>query len=182
MVARKGCADHRRVILQLDLATRKILVEVRQLLEALVASRTEVYEHGASMGRYLYWKLRMAERGLPRAQVAWLIAAYLTNGELADERKGTARPFRHRYTREDILLLAETGALHGRHFSPATMVLLLLAFEVSGEAHWGRRGSPTATRTTCRTPKPMCGCLERIAERYLLPVLERPPASFPFAS
>ena len=76
--------------------------------------------------------------GLSRAQVARLIAAYIAEGKLADGRKGAARPFRRRYTQEDILLLAETDALHGTLSGPAAMALLRRAFEVFGDERYER--------------------------------------------
>ena len=145
------------MILQLDLATHRTLAEVRQFLEAtppeaaLAPSRTEAYEHvGRTLRRFSYWKLnKRAERGLlrtylqrttglSRAQVARLITAYIAQGALADGRKGAARPFRQRYTRDDILLLAETDALHGTLSGPATMALLRRAFEVFGDERYER--------------------------------------------
>ena len=72
--------------------------------------------------RFSCWTAHKPERGLlrtylrrttalSRAQVAWLIAAHIEQGGLADGRKCAAWPFRQVYTREDILLLAETDAL-----------------------------------------------------------------------
>ena len=181
--------------------------------------------------------------GLSRAQVARLIAAYIAEGKLADGRKGAARPFRRRYTRDDILLLAETDALHGTLLGLATMASLRRAFEVFGDERYERLaglshghlynlrrsqayvrvlGSLDATRPATvpiserRQPRPegrpgwvrvdsvhqgdldkvkgvyhvnavdevtqyqFTGCVERISERYLIPVLERLLASFPF--
>ena len=249
--------------MQIDLATHRTLADVRQFLEAtppeatLAPSRTEAYAHvERTVRRFSYWKLpKRAERGLlrtylqrttglSRAQVARLIAAYIENGGLADGRKGAARPFRRRYTRDDILLLAETDALHGTLSGPATMALLRRAFEVFGDERYerlagishghlynlrhskayvrvlgnldGTRPAPTPIGER-RKPRPegrpgwvrvdsvhqgdldkvkgvyhinavdevtqyqFTGCVERISERYLLPVLERLLASFPFA-
>lgn len=55
--------------MQLDLETNKTLAGMRQFLEALASSRTEVYEHAVRIwGRFSYWKLCKAEWGLLRAQ------------------------------------------------------------------------------------------------------------------
>ena len=145
------------MILQIDLATHTTLAEVRQFLEAtppeaaLAPSRAEAYGHvERTLRRFAYWKLpTRAERGLlrtylqrttglSRAQVARLIAAYLETGKLADGRQGAARPFPRKYTRDDILLLAETDALHGTLSGPATMALLRRACEVFGDARYAR--------------------------------------------
>ncbi len=129
--------------MRLDLATHRTLAEVRQFLEALAPSRAEAYAHvERTVRRFSYWKLhKRAERGLlrtylqrttglSRAQVARLIAAYIAESKLADGRKGAARPFRRRYTRDDILLLAETDALHGTLSGPGTSFA-----ELDREAH-----------------------------------------------
>ena len=140
--------------MRLDLATHKTLAEVRQFLEAtppeaaLAPPRAEAYAHvERTLRRFSYWTAHKPERGLlraylqrttglSRAQVARLIAAYIAKGGLADGRKGAARPFRRVYTREDILLLAETDALHGTLSGPATMALLRRAHEVFGDARY----------------------------------------------
>ena len=248
--------------MQIDLATHTTLAEVRQFLEATppeaarAPARKEAYAHlGRTLARFAYWKRSKAEKGLlraylqrttglSRAQTARLIKTYLAEGQLADGRKGPAQPFRTRFTRADILLLAETDALHGTLSGPATMALLQRAFTVFGDARYERLagisnghlynlrrsrayervlGAKDATRPTQapigvrRKPRPegrpgwirvdsvhqgdldkvkgvyhinavdevtqyqFTGCVERISENFLLPVLERLLESFPFA-
>ena len=142
--------------MQIDLATHTTLAEVRQFLEATppeaarAPARKEAYAHlGRTLARFSYWKRSKAEKGLlraylqrttglSRAQTARLIKTYLAEGQLADGRKGPAQPFRTRYTRADILLLAETDALHGTLSGPATAALLRRAFKVFGDARYER--------------------------------------------
>ena len=223
---------------------------------ALKPGREEAYGHiGRTLRRFAYWRLGKAERGLlkrylerstglSRAQVGRLVKRYLEAGELADRRRGPARPFRRRYTREDIVLLAATDELHGRLSGPATLALLRRAWEVFGDARYARlaglsnghlynlrqtpayvrrMGRKATTRAAQAAPigerrKPRAqgrpgylrvdsvhqgdldkvkgvyhlnavdevtqyqfvGTVERISERYLLPVLERLLAAFPF--
>lgn len=58
-------------------------------------------------------------------------AALLIAAQLADRRKGPSCPFRTRYTREDILHLAETDPSHDTLSKSATMAPLLQAFPIS---------------------------------------------------
>ena len=66
-----------------------------------------------------------------RAQTALLIAA-----QFADWRKGPSCLFRARYTREDILHLAEIDPSHDTLFKSATRVPLLQALPVFGDARY----------------------------------------------
>ena len=249
------------MILQLDLATHTTWEQVRQFLEAtppegaLAPTRAEAYGHvGRTLRRFSYWKASKAEKGLlraylqrttgfSRAQTARLIAAYRATGRLEDGRKGPGQPFRTRYTRADIVRLAETDALHGTLSGPATIALLRRAYAVFGDASYERLagisnghlynlrrsrtyervvGSRDGTRPAPvaigerRKPRPegrpgwirvdtvhqgdrdkvkgvyhlnavdevtqyqSTGCVAHIAENYLLPVLERLLAAFPF--
>ena len=142
--------------MHLDLDTHLSLDAVRQFLDgtppgaALVPEREQAYAHiGRVLRRFAYWKLAKADKGLLRcylerttglsqAQLTRLIKRYLAAGQLADRRQGAAKPFRRKYTRADIELLAETDELHGTLSGPATLVLLERAWEVFGDARFER--------------------------------------------
>ena len=55
-----------------------------------------------------------------------------------DRRQGAARPFRRKYRRADILLLAEVDELHGTLSGPATRKLCERAWKVFGDARFER--------------------------------------------
>ncbi len=209
---------------------------------------------GTVVRRFAYWKRRRAEQGLLRrylqlttglseSQLTRLVGRYLREGELQDRRRGPAEGFRRKYRLQDILLLAETDALHGTLSGPATRKLLERAWKVFGDCRYERlaqlsnghlynlrrhssyerrMGSKTRTRPTTvaigerRRPRPegrpgylrvdsvhqgdlgrvkglyhvnvvddvtqyeLVGTVERIAERFLLPVLEGLLGAFPF--
>lgn len=247
--------------MQLDLESHKGLEDLRGFLagsrdeSVLVPGRKAAYAHiGKVLRRFSYWKLGRADKGLvrrylqrttglSRAQLTRLVRRYLRDGELRDRRQGAARPFRRKYRRADILLLAEVDALHGTLSGPATRKLCERAWKVFGEARFERlagisnghvynlrrsrpytlrMGSQAATRRTQvaigerRRPRPggrpgwvrvdsvhqgdldnvkgvyhinvvdtvtqyqFVGSAERIAEWFLLPVLEGLLESFPF--
>ena len=99
--------------------------------------------------RFACWKLTKPDKGLLRcylerttglsqSQLTRLIQRYLAEGQLADRRQGAAKPFRRKYTRADIELLAEADELHGTLSGPATLALLERAWEVFGDARFER--------------------------------------------
>lgn len=181
--------------------------------------------------------------GLSRAQMTRLIAQYRASGRVVDRRGPPARPFARRYTRADVIALAELDALHGTLSGPATRKLCERAFHRFGDARYERlagisnghlynlrastgyrrqRGPIAKTRPVQvaigerRPPRPegrpgflrvdsvhqgdldgakglyhinlvdnvtqyqFVGSVERISERYLLPVLETLIERFPF--
>ena len=142
--------------MHIELETHTRLEELRSFLAGnaegavLVPARKQACEHIARvLLRFSYWKLGKADKGLlrrylarttglSRAQLARLIRRYLADGELRDRRGRAARPFRRKYTRADILLLAATDELHGRLSGPATLALLKRAWEVFGDARYER--------------------------------------------
>ena len=67
-----------------------------------------------------------------------LLQRYLAEGQLGDGRRGAGRPFRHKYRREDILLLAATDELHGRLSGLATLAICKRASEVFGDERFRR--------------------------------------------
>ena len=142
--------------MHLDLETHSSLDDLRGFLAGnadetvLVPERKRAYAHiGRVLRRFSYWRLERADKGLvrsylvrttglARAQLARLIARYLADGELADRRRGAAKPFRRKYERADILLLAETDELHGTLSGPATLAILKRAWEVFGDERFRR--------------------------------------------
>ena len=249
------------MILHIELEFHTNLEHVREFLTGnatgmvLIPDRKEAYEHiKRVLRRFSYWRLGKADKGLlrcyllrttglSRAQLARLVARYLADGELRDRRRGAARPFRRRYERSDILLLAETDELHGTLSGPVTRKILERAWTVFRDARFERlaglsnrhlynlrhsqayrrhRGEKVVTRPVKvaigerRRPRPegragylrvdsvhqgdldkvkgvyhinvvdevtqyeFVGTVERISERYLIPVLEGLLGAFPF--
>ena len=132
--------------MHLDLETHSSLDDLRGFVAGnadetvLVPERKRAYAQiGRVLRRFSYGRLERADKGLvrsylvrttglSRAQLARLIARYL-----ADRRRGAAKPFRRKYERADILLLAETDELHGTLSGPATLAILKRAWEVFGD-------------------------------------------------
>jgi len=132
--------------------------------------RSGAYEFiSRTLRRFGYTKLDGTDKGLlkrylckvtssSRAQMTRLIAQFARSGRIQDRRGAPARAFTRRYTREDVLLLAEVDALHGTLSGPATRKLCERAWLVFGEARFERlagisnghlynlRHSPTYTR------------------------------------
>ena len=234
----------------------RAFLEGSQPLSFEVTSREAAYEFIAwTLRRFGYAHLGKTDKGLvsrylckvtgrSRAQMTRLIAQYRTCGRRIRDHRGTpARPFPRRYTREDVLLLAELDALHGTLSGPATRKLCERAYAVFGDGRYARlagisnghlynlrhctayqhrRGPMDKTRPVKvnigerRKPAPcgrpgflrvdsvhqgdldgikglyhinlvdevtqfqFIGSLERISERFLLPVLEALISAFPF--
>ena len=76
--------------------------------------------------------------GLSRAQLTRAIARYTRTGVIEDRRKAPVKPFTRRYTAEDIRLLAEVDALHGRPSGLATRKLCERMYRVFGDARYER--------------------------------------------
>jgi len=210
---------------------------------------------GQQLRRFSYARLGKADKGLvrrylckvtgfSRAQMTRLIRQLRDTGRIIDRRGAPAQPFARRYTREDVLLLAEVDALHGTLSGPATRKLCERASTLYGDLRFERlagisnghlynlRQSPTYKRRRGpvnktrpvkirigerRKPAPQgrpgflrvdsvhqgdldgikglyhinlvdevtqfqfVGSVERISERFLLPVLEALLIAFPFA-
>ncbi|TFH64690.1 MAG: transposase [Gemmatimonadales bacterium] len=209
---------------------------------------------GQQLRRFAYARLGKADKGLvrrylckvtgiSRAQMTRLIGQLRDTGRITDRRGAPARPFARRYTREDVLLLAEVDVLHGTLSGPATRKLCERAWTRFGDPRFERlagisnghlynlRQSPTYQRRRGpvhktrpvkipigerRKPAPQgrpgflrvdsvhqgdldgikglyhinlvdevtqfefVGSVERISERFLLPVLEALLTAFPF--
>jgi len=217
--------------------------------------RSAAYEFIAqNLRRFGYARLGRAQKGVlrrylckvtatSRAQMTRLIAQFTRTGRIQDHRGPPARPFVRRYTREDIVRLAELDALHGTLSGPATRKLCERAWQVFADPRFERlaglsnghlynlrhsptylrrRGSVNKTRPVNiaiaerRKPRPegrpgflrvdsvhqgdlngikglyhinlvdevtqfqFVGSLERISERFLVPVLEALIEAFPF--
>ena len=112
------------MILQLDIERLRTLDEVRDFMAGSTpvdfrfVERADAY---AFVRRFLvrsrYLRLPRSDKGLvrrflikvtgfSRAQTARLITQYRETGRIEDRRRGPKRPFRRRYTKEDIRLLA----------------------------------------------------------------------------
>lgn len=76
--------------------------------------------------------------GISRAQMTRLIGQLRDTGSIRDGRGTPARPFARRYTREDVLLLAEVDALHGTLSGPATRKLCERAWTCFGDSRFER--------------------------------------------
>ena len=144
------------MILQLDLETHKTLGDVRAFLEGnpegstLAPSQEQAYSHlERVLRRFAYWRLGKPAKGLLRrdlerttglspAQLTRLIRRYCQEGQLVDRRGGPGQPFPTKYTREDVLLLAETDELHGSLSGPATLAILKRQWQVFGDARFER--------------------------------------------
>ncbi len=144
------------MILHIELESHTNLERVREFLTGkatgivLIPDRKEAYEHiKRVLRRFSYWRLGKADKGLlrcyllrttglSRAQLARLVARYLADGELRDRRRGAAWPFRRRYERSDILLLAETDELHGTLAGPTTRKILERAWTVFRDVRFER--------------------------------------------
>ena len=233
----------------------RAFLEGSQPLGFEVASREAAYEFiTQTLRHFRYARLGKADKGLvrrylckvtgcSRAQMIRRIAQFRATGRIADRRTGPARPFPRRYTREDVLLLAEIDALHATLSGPATRKLCERAYRLFGDDRYARlagisnghlynlRQSQTYQRRRGpvdkthpvkvnigerRKPEPsgqpgflrvdsvhqgdldgikglnhinlvdavtqfqFVGSVERISERFLLPVLEALLESFPF--
>ena len=76
--------------------------------------------------------------GRSRAQMTRLIAQFRRTGRIKDRRGAPARPFPRRYTREDVLLLAEVDSLHSTLSGPATRKLCERAYTRFGDQRYAR--------------------------------------------
>ncbi len=134
---------------------RLSLEQVRSFLEATedvefhAPNRAERYGWVEQVLRHHdYTRLRRADKGLvrryvakvtglSRAQAARLIGLY-EQGEPVQARVYRRRRFATRYTREDIVLLAEVDAAHQTLSGPATQKLLQRAWYEFGDARFQR--------------------------------------------
>jgi len=77
--------------------------------------------------------------GLSRAQLARLIRRHRETGAVEDRRRGPpARPFRRKYAKADIRLLAKVDGILGQASGPSTRKVLRRMFEVFGDPDFER--------------------------------------------
>ena len=144
------------MVLQVDTDTIRTLEEAEAFVaahgggEVAAPGRAAAYAHiGKTLARFAYWKQGRAAKGLLRrylllttglseSQLTRLIARYLQEGVVEDRRRGPRRGFRRKYTLADVLLLAETDALHGTLSGPATRKILERAWKVFGDGRYER--------------------------------------------
>ena len=76
--------------------------------------------------------------GFSRAQASRLISQYWVTGRIEDRLQGPKRPFRRRYTKADIGLLAEVGKTLGGLCVAVTRRMMQRQYEVFGDARFER--------------------------------------------
>ena len=76
--------------------------------------------------------------GISRAQMTRLIAQFRKTGRIHDRRGAPARSFPRRYTRDDVVLLAELDALYSTLSGPATRKLCERAYRLFGDTRFER--------------------------------------------
>ena len=150
------------MILQLDIERLRTLDEVRDFMAGSTpvdfrfVERADAY---AFVRRFLvrsrYLRLPRSDKGLvrrflikvtgfSRAQTARLITQYRETGRIEDRRRGPKRPFRRRYTKEDIRLLAEVDESLSGPCGPCgpsgavTRRTMQRQYEVHGDARFRR--------------------------------------------
>lgn len=233
----------------------RAFLEGSQPIDFDAPQREHAYDFiGQTLRHFGYVRLGKANKGLlkrylckvtgiSRSQMTRLIAQFRRTGRIQDHRGAPLCPFPRRYTREDVLLLAEVDTLHGTLSGPATRKLCERAYHVFGDPRYERlagisnghlynlRQSPSYQRRRGRIdqtrpvkvnigerrkPRPegrpgflrvdsvhqgdldgikglyhinlvdevtqfqFVGAVERISERFLLPVLEALITAFPF--
>jgi hypothetical protein len=128
----------------------RAFLEGSQPLDFEVPNREATYEFIAQNLRLFgYARLGKADKGLvrrylckvtgrSRAQMTRLIAQFRKTGRIQDHHGAPAQPFARRYTREDVLSLAEIDTLHGTLSGPATRKLCERAYALFGDARYQR--------------------------------------------
>lgn len=144
------------MIVTLETHGLQSLDQIRSFLEGNKPLVFEPLKRGAAydliahtLQRFGYMRLGKADRGLikryleklsglSRAQIARLISQFHRTGRIQDHRGAPSRPFPRRYTRADILQLAEIDALHGALSGPATRKLCERAYNVFSDPRFER--------------------------------------------
>lgn len=143
--------------------------------------------------------------GYSRAQMTRLVQQYRERGKI-ERCHCTTNGFAQKYTREDIRLLADLDELHGTPSGPAAKKLCERAHEVLSKVRIGERrkprpnGKPGYLRVDTVhqgdldgkkgvyyintvdeiTQFEIVGCVERINETHLVPLLESLLRQYPF--
>ena len=128
----------------------RAFLEGSQSLGFEVPNREATYEFIAqTLRHFAYTRLGKADKGLlrrylckvtgrSRAQITRLIAQFRKTGRIRDHHGAPAHPFPRRYTREDVVSLAEIDTLHGTLSGPATRKLCERAYALFGDARYQR--------------------------------------------
>lgn len=108
------------------------------------------YQHiSGVLRRFRYRTLKRADKGVvlrylahttgySRQQLTRLVKRHRETGGLSKRYQAPARGFSRKFTPEDVVLLAETDALHGTLSGPATRHLFERAAGVHGDARFAR--------------------------------------------
>lgn len=99
--------------------------------------------------RFRYFKLPKGQRGVlfaymqrltgySRQHLSRLLAQYRDTKSIKPQDRTSRTSFARKYTREDMILLAEIDSLHETLSGPATKVLLNRAFTVFGDSRFAR--------------------------------------------
>ncbi len=144
------------MILQLDIERLRTLDEVRDFMAGSApvdfrfVERADAYDFVRRvLVRTRYVRLPRPDKGLvrrflvkvtgfSRAQASRLISQYRETGRIKDRRRGPKRPFRRRYTKADIGLLAEVDETLGGLCGAVTRRLMQRQYEVFGDARFKR--------------------------------------------
>lgn len=141
----------------MDTARLGTLEQVRQFLAGVSDVQLRVLQDDGERRRFvertLHWfgylRRPRAERGVlfaylqrvsgySRTHVIQLIAQYRNSGTLAVRERGVRTRFAHRYTDEDVTLLAELDSLHDTLSGAVTRVLAQRAWQLYGDARYER--------------------------------------------
>lgn len=113
----------------------------------------ERYRHIATvLGRFQYARLKRPDKGVvlrylmrttaySRQQLTRLVTQYLQTGRLSKHYAVPEKGFVRKFTQEDLVLLAQTDALHGTLSGPATRKIMERAVAVFGDTRYERLSS-----------------------------------------
>jgi hypothetical protein len=134
---------------KLSLEQIRAFLQASQEVRFEATRRQEMYEWVTRMLCYQeYWKQKRANKGLlrqfaatmtglSRAQVTRLIARYIKDGQVQEQRYRRNQFARH-YTEADVELLGTVDEAHGTLSGPATQKILYREFYEYGDARYGR--------------------------------------------
>ena len=103
----------------------------------------------AVLGRFVYRRLQRPDKGVvmrylehttgySRQQVTRLVRRFLEGTPLAKRYRAPAEGFARKFTVADVILLAQTDALHNTLSGPATKCIMQRALAVYGDARYER--------------------------------------------
>ncbi len=193
----------------LSLEQVRAFLEGSENVEFAAASRAARYAlFEAVLRRHHYAELGRPEKGLVRRflqKLSGLSRAQTTRLISQFRRQRTVRPtayrrrrFPTRYTPADIVLLARVDEARRQLAGPATCAILRREFElyrqpdprgrpgyvrvdtVHSPEQDGTKGAYTINLVDQVTQWQVLGCVERISEHYLAPLLQQLLAQFPF--